>query len=86
MVARWEGVVTGRAENGKRLRSTDWQLQNSQGDVPGNIVNNIVVTVYGARRVLDLPGGSPRQLYKCLTTTLHTWTTVLNVNCNWKIK
>ena len=36
----------------KGLRSTDWQLQNSLRDVKysvGNIVSNIVKTIFGAR-------------------------------------
>ena len=35
----------------KGLRSTEWQLQNSHGDVKysiGNRVDNIVIIVYGA--------------------------------------
>ena len=34
----------------KRLRSTNWQLQNSHEDMNyniGNIVNNTVITMYG---------------------------------------
>lgn len=41
-------------EKVKRLRSTN---KNSHGDVKysvGNIVNNIVISMYGVRRVLDL--------------------------------
>ena len=41
----------------KRLRSTNWQSQNSRGDVKysiGNTVNNIVITMYGARWVLKM--------------------------------
>ena len=50
----WVKMITG-------LRSTNWSLQNSHGDVKysiGNIVNNIVITVYGVRWVLDLLGWS----------------------------
>ena len=39
------------------LRSTNPLLQNIHGDVNysiGNIVNNIVITMYGIRWVLDL--------------------------------
>ena len=52
----------------KGLRSTNWQLQNSHGDVKhsiGNIVNNILLTIWcqvGSR----LTGRSLRKLYKCL--------------------
>ena len=38
----------------KGLRSTNWLLQNSHGDVKysiGNIVSNIVITIYGVRWV-----------------------------------
>ena len=36
----------------KGLRSTNWQLQNSQRDVKcsiGDVVNNTVITMFGAR-------------------------------------
>ena len=41
----------------KGLRRTDWQSQDSHGNVKyltGNIVDNIVITMYGVRWVLDL--------------------------------
>ena len=44
-------------EEVRGLRSTNWQLQNIHGDVKysiGNIVSNIVMTVYGARWVLEI--------------------------------
>ena len=63
-------------KKGKGLRSTNWQLQNSHGDVNyniGNIVKNNLITMYSVRRVLDLLGGeSLLKLYKCLTTMLYT--------------
>ena len=43
----------------KGLRSTNWQLQNSHGDVNSsirNIINNTVKTMYGVRWVLHLWG------------------------------
>ena len=46
-------------EKVKGLRSTNRQLQNSHGDVQysiGGIVNNTVITLCGARSVLDLSG------------------------------
>ena len=56
----------------KGLRSTNWQLQNSYGDVKhsiGNIVNDIVITMYGVGwGVLGLLEGPLGKLYKCLTT------------------
>ena len=48
----WEKKVKG-------LRRTNWKLQNSHRDVKhstGNTVNNIVVTMYGARWVLEISG------------------------------
>ena len=54
------GRLGGWVEKMKGLRSTNWQLQNSHGDVKysiGNIVNNIVITVCGVRRTLELSGG-----------------------------
>ena len=43
----------------KGLGSTDGQLQNSRGDVKystGSIVNNVVITMYGAGLVLEISG------------------------------
>lgn len=57
-----DGRVAGVAKKKKRvkgLKSTHWQSQNSQGDVKygtGNRVDNIEITMYGARWVLDLWG------------------------------
>ena len=45
----------------KRLRCTDWQLQNSHGDVEygaGNTANTIVITMCGAGWILDLWGST----------------------------
>ena len=42
---------------------SDWQLQNSHGDVKystGNIVNGVVIAVSGARWVLEIPAGTLR--------------------------
>ena len=50
-VAKWRGVGVMGAK-GKGLRSTKWRLRNSHRDVKhsvGNVVDNIVVTTYGAR-------------------------------------
>ena len=58
MVARGKGDW-GVDENGRELRSTNWRLQNSHGDVKycvGNIVDNAVITLYDVRWVLDLLG------------------------------
>ena len=53
-VARWERGVGDWVETGKGLRSTNWLLQSSHGDVKysiGNIINNILVTMYSVRLV-----------------------------------
>ena len=54
-IDRREGI--GRlSEKVRSLRSIDWQLQNSHGDVKysmGNIVNNTVITMYGASKILE---------------------------------
>ena len=45
----------------KGLRSTDWQLSSSHGGVKhsiGNIVNGILVTMYGARWLLEISRGT----------------------------
>ena len=57
MVAKWEGRLGGRVKKVEGLRSTHWLLQNSHGDVKysiGNTVNNILMTTYGARWVLEI--------------------------------
>ena len=59
----------------KGLHSISWPLQNSHGDVKysvGNISNNIVITMYGARSVLNLWWGSLCKLHKFLTTMEYT--------------
>ena len=59
----------------KGLRSTDWQLQNGHGDVKysiGNLVNNIIMTMYCARWIQELLGGALSKVYDCLTTMLYT--------------
>ena len=61
-------------EKGKGLRSINWELQNSHRDVKystGNVVNNIVITMSGARWILEISGGPVCKVYDCLTTTLH---------------
>ena len=43
----------------KGLRSTDWLLQNSHGNVNysiGNTVSDIVITVHGARWIFEILG------------------------------
>ena len=44
---------------GEGIGSTNWLLQNCPGDVMysiGNIVNNVLVTMYGVRCTRDLSG------------------------------
>ena len=51
----------GLGGKGEELRSTDWLLQNSHGDVKysiGSVVNNIVITMYGAGWMLDTSAGN----------------------------
>ena len=67
----------------KRLRSTNWQLQNSHGKVKysiGNTVNNTLIMTYGARLVLDLLKGSVCKLRPlCCTSETKI---ILNRNSN----
>ena len=54
----------------KGLRTTNWQPQNSHGDVKytlGNIVNNITITMYCARWVLKILGGLFGSLRSAMT-------------------
>ena len=49
--------VGGLGEKVKGLKSKDWWLQNSHRDIKysiGNIVNDIVITTYGIRWVLEI--------------------------------
>ena len=89
MVARWEGHRGGGwVKKVKGLRRTNWQLQNSHRDVKysiGNIVNSIVITMYGARQVLELSGRPLHKLYKCLTVCYIPETNIMIVNCICKI-
>ena len=60
--------------NVKGLRSTNWQLQKNHRDVKysiGNIVNTVVITMCGAKCVLEISGGSLCKVYECLTTILY---------------
>ena len=53
------GWLEGWVKKVKELRSTNWLLQNSHGDVKyslANIVNNIVITLRGVRWVQDSSG------------------------------
>ena len=56
----------GLAKKVKGLRSTVWLLQNSPGDVKyskRDVVNNILITMYGVAWVGHLSGGSLSKLY-----------------------
>ena len=75
MIAREVGGLKGLENKVKGLKSTNWQLQNSQRDEKyniRNIVSNSVIILIGARWVLELLGGSLYKSYKCLTTVLYT--------------
>lgn len=53
------------------LRSTDWQPQNSPGDVQyntENIVNRVVITMHTSGN----KGVTPGKVYDCLTIMLYT--------------
>ena len=80
MVAR----VGGWLKKVKGLGSTHWQIQNSHGDVKysiGKIVNNIVISMYGANGVLEISGGDTlHTVYLKLVQNIK----ILNVNCNRK--
>ena len=59
MFARWKGKLGEQVKKGKGIRCKMARNKNSHGDVKyntGNIVNNIVITVYGVRWVLVLAG------------------------------
>ena len=63
IIAREEEGLWGRMRKVKGLRSTNWYLENSYGDIKysiGNIVNNILITINVSRWVLAISGG---QLY-----------------------
>ena len=73
MVARVEEGLRDWVRKVKGLRSTGWHLQSSHGDVKysiGNIINNIVITMYGARWLLEISRGPLYKLYDCVTTLL----------------
>ena len=60
---RGAGGISGKDEEIKKYK---WKLQNSQRDVKysiGNIVNNILITMYGVRWIQDLLGGSLSKLH-----------------------
>ena len=60
-------------EEVRASRSTNWELQNSHGDVKysiGHIVTNIEITMYGARWVLEILVGT--LVYNFLITMLYT--------------
>lgn len=51
--------IGGLGEKEKELRSRNWQLENRHWNVKyklGNTGNNIEITMYGARGIIDLWG------------------------------
>ena len=75
MVAREEGGLKGWVQKVKGLRITDWQSQNSHGDVKysrENIVTNTVTTVNSNWWIPEYPGGTLYKVYDRLTTLLYT--------------
>ena len=66
----------GLVQNVDGLSSVNWQLQNSHGVGDGdyrigNTVNNIVITMYGAKWVPEASGGPPYKVHYFLTTMLY---------------
>ena len=58
----------------KDLRTADWQLQNSHGDVNysmGKRVSNIVMTMYGAGWIIEILRCTICRIYDCLATVLY---------------
>ena len=67
--------VEGLGEKGEEIEKYKLVVTNqSQGHKYGirNIVNNIVITMYGARQVLEISRESLSKVYDCLTTMLYT--------------
>lgn len=65
-----KGGLQGWVTKVKGLKSTDWPLQNSQGDVrhgTRNTVNASVTTVW-YQGGLEIPGGALGKVHRCLTT------------------
>ena len=59
----------------KGLRSTNLESQNCHGDVKysiRNIVDDNVITIYGARWVFEISGGPLCKVHDYLTTVLYT--------------
>ena len=72
----------------KGLRSTNWQLQSIHRDVKygiGDIVNNIVTTVRGARQIPEISGGTLCKVHDCLAQCYTSETNtkvILKINYN----
>ena len=66
----------GLGEKGEGIKSTNWLLPNSHRDIKyslGNVDNNVVMTMCGARWALEISGGQTLcKVYDSLTTILHT--------------
>ena len=65
----------GLGERGEGINKYKLVLQNGHRGVTysiGNIVKNIMITMYGARWVLKILGGTLCKVYDCLTTMLYT--------------
>ena len=76
VVPRGKGVG-GLSEKDKGIKKYKLVVivQNSHGDAnysTGNIANNIVITIYGTRWILKLPGETLCKVCDCLTTRLFT--------------
>ena len=70
------GGVRGWGEKNEEFGSTDLQLQTDHGDTKyhiENIVNNIVISIYGASSVLEIFGGTLCNVHDGVTALLYTW-------------
>ena len=69
-------------EKVKGFRSINWQFQNSDGNIKcnvTNIVNNIAITMYGARWVLEISGEHFVQYM--IFYTVHLKLILINTEC-----
>ena len=64
---KWLGGKVEKCKGNRKLQTSHKDVKNSTG----NVVDHIVITMYGARWVLELSGGSLCKLYNCLITMLY---------------
>ena len=88
MVARGK-VGRGLGVDGKGISKYRLPVRKQYGDVKcsvGNTVNNIVVTMFGARWALEILGGSFCKVHGCLTTMLSVYLKLIQNNIEGKLK